>query len=272
MKIVTAIIFAYCIALSSLARAELCQLNPNDEITWTQAQIALSGDMLLVNNRQISLIGIQAPAMGNPNHRTDPPQPLSQQAQRTLNHFLALHNLEVGIVFDQQVQDAFGRMQAHVFLPNGQLLAGIMAAEGMALAVAQPPNLRYQACLFNQERQARTAERGLWALHQNSPELKFPLAQSNQLSDMDNGFRIIRGEVVSVTRRWRRPWQINLDTTGIRIPRDAWSNFNWDDIKALEGQMIEVRGNGFAFQGGLFMTVEHPNMINRLNTHETVLP
>lgn len=266
MKTLVSLTLILILGLSGLVRASSCELDPRDEITWTQAQMALSGNTLLVNNRQIRLIGIQAPAMGNPSNRSDPPQPLSRQAQRTLNHFIASHNLEVGIVFDEQAQEAFGRLQAHVFLPNGQLLAGIMAAEGMALAIALPPNLRYQACLFNQEQQARAAERGLWELHRNSPELKFPLAQSSQLSDLDNGFRIIRGEVVSVSRT-RRQWQINLDTTGIRIPRAAWSHFNWDQVKALEGQTIEARGNGFVFQGGLFMTLEHPNMINLLNPY-----
>ena len=254
-----------------LAQAALCQLDPQDEISWTQAQMALSGDTLLINNRQVKLIGIQAPAMGNPSNRSDPPQPLSQQAQRTLNHFIASHDLQVGIVFEQQAQDAFGRLQAHVFLPNGQLLAGIMAQEGMALAVAIPPNLRYQACLFNQEQQAREAQRGLWALTLNAPERKFPLAESRELSDLDNGFRVIRGPVNQVSRT-RRHWQITLDTTAIRIPRDAWSHFSWEEVQALNGQVIEVRGDGFAFQGGMFVTIQHPHMINRLNPYSTVLP
>jgi endonuclease YncB( thermonuclease family) len=233
--------------------------------------MALSGDTLLINNRQVKLIGIKAPAMGNPSNRSDPPQPLSQKAQRTLNHFIASNDLQVGMVFEQQSRDAFGRLQAHVFLPNGQLLAGTMAQEGMALAVATPPNLRYQACLFYQEQQAREAQRGLWALSINAPERKFPVAESRALSDLDKGFRIIRGPVNQVSRT-RRHWQINLDTTAIRIPRDAWSHFSWEDVQALNGQVIEVRGDGFAFQGGMYLTVQHPHMINRLNPYATVLP
>lgn len=243
--------------------ANLC--GPQNIDNWTQARIAQAGNILIIDNRQYVLAGVHSPEMGNPNNRTDPARPLSREAQTFLNRILAQNDRKVGIEFDESSMDGFGRAVAHLFLEDGTNINQRVLENGLGMAVSNPPNLRYQACYFQAEQNARAANRGLWRLTSSAPELKYPIALSSQLSDMDFGFRIIRGEVRSVSRS-RNNYIINLDTTGIRVQREFWPNFDYAEIEKLKGQTIEVRGHAFAHQGAMYVVIQHPNMIDKLNT------
>lgn len=258
----------YLILLSpvsfAFAQDEIC--NPQNIDVWTHARIAQAGNLMTVEGRQLRLTGVYAPEMGNPSKRNDPPRPLSRESQTLLNRTLANNKMRIGIQYDQNRVDAFGRPEAHVFLEDGTNINALMIENGLALALFTPPNLGYQACYVAAEQRARAANRGLWRLPIISPELKYPLAFSSNLSDLDTGFRIIHGTVRQVLRT-KNNYVINFDTTGIRIQRENWSHFDFAQLEALKGQEIEVRGFAFAFQGSMYMVVDHPSAINKLNPY-----
>jgi endonuclease YncB( thermonuclease family) len=239
-----------------------CQAQKID--TWTQAKIAQSGDTLLVEGRQLKLAGVYAPDMGDPSKRSDPPRPLSRESQTFLNRLLANNQMRIGIEYDEKKMDEFGRPVAHVFLEDGRNISELILEAGMGISQTNPPNLAYQACYYAAEQRARQAQRGLWRLPTAFPDLKYPVAPSQLISDADTGYRIYRGEVRKVSRS-RNNYIINLDTTGIRIQRDYWPNFDYAKLEALQGQTIEVRGYGFTYQGAMYVVIQHPNVIDKLN-------
>lgn len=244
--------------------ADNCKPKKIDQ--WVEARIAQTGNILVVGNKQYKMAGVYAPELGNPSKRTDPPRPLSRESLTQLNRIIANNNRKIGLEFDQAVSDGHGRVVAHMFLEDGSNIGEMMIESGLALAVTNPPNLNYQACYYAAEKRARSAQRGLWRLSTSQPQLKYPVAISSQLADTDNGFRIIRGEVRKVSKS-RNNYIINLDTTGIRVQRKHWDNFDYAELEKLKGQTIEVRGYGFAHQGAMYVVIDHPNMIDKLNPH-----
>lgn len=266
MKLITSLLLVLISSIASTSWAqENCQPKQIDE--WVQARIAQSGNSVIVNNRQFLIAGVYAPELGNPSNRSDPPRPMARESLTNLNRILANNDRKIGIQYDQQKVDAFGRVTAHLFLEDGRNIGEMMIESGLALAVANLPNLDYQACYFAAEQRARAASRGLWRLTTTQPQLKYPIALSSQISDMDNGFRIIRGEVRTVSRSSNN-YIINLDTTGIRIQKKYWDQFNFADLEKLKDQTIEVRGSGFAHQGAMYVVIQHPHMIDKLNPYQ----
>lgn len=251
--------------LLSSAHAQSC--GPSKIDNWEKARIAQAGNILVVGSRQYIMAGVYAPEIGDPSKRTDPARPLSRESMTYLNRILANNDRKIGIEFDEEITDGFGRTVAHMFLEDGRNVNQMILENGLGMVETNPPNLKYQECYYQAEQRARQANRGIWRLSVNQPELKFPIALSSELSDIDLGFRIIRGEVRHVSQS-RNNIIINLDTTGIRVKREDWPNFNYRDVEALKGQTIEVRGYGFAYQGAMYVVISHPNMIDKLNPYQ----
>jgi micrococcal nuclease len=64
---------------------------------------------------------------------------------------------------DVNETDRFGRLLRYVYLPSGEMVNEILVREGYALARSFPPDVKYQERLRAAEREARQAQRGLWA-------------------------------------------------------------------------------------------------------------
>jgi endonuclease YncB( thermonuclease family) len=263
-SLLTIFIFVVSLHWTTLAFSNEC--GPTQVDFTTQARIAQAGNIVVINNRQFQMAGVYAPEIGSPSNRTDPAKPLSRESLTFINRILANHNREVSVEFDESEVDGFGRPVAHLFLKDGRNLNKMLIEAGLGMGVTNPPNMRYQACYYKAEKKARDQQKGLWRLAAQSPELKFPIALSSQLNDMDNGFRIIRGPVRTV-KRSRNNIIINLDTTGIRVQKDYWPYFDYAQLERLVGQTIEVRGYGFVHQGAVYVVIQHPNMIDVLNPH-----
>lgn len=262
-------LFNLSLVLSSLllssAYAQNC--GPTKIDNWEKARIAQAGNIVVVGSRQYIMASVYAPEIGDPSKRTDPARPLSRESLTYLNNILANNDRKIGVEFDEELTDGFGRAVAHLFLEDGRNINEMLLENGLGMVETNPPNLKYQECYYRAEQRARKANRGVWRLSVSQPELKFPIALSSQLSDIDLGFRIIRGEVRHVSQSSNNII-INLDTTGIRVKREDWANFNYRDVEALKGQTIEVRGYGFAYQGAMYVVISHPNMIDKLNPYQ----
>lgn len=235
---------------------------------WTQASFALSGDRLVVNNRPLRLIGVQAPKQPDKTQFDSQGQPLAKQAQTQLNQLIANHDLSVGIEYDQAKVDDFGTAQAHVYVKEADgtivSLQKKLLQTGFVLAKTQTPNLNHQACYYQAERQARQKQRGLWQLARSQPQLRFPIAPSSEITTDNEGYHIYRGEIVSVQRSDKN-YMLNMDTTGVRIRRKHWDQFDYAQLQALKGQVVEARGFGFLYNGAMYVKVYAPFAIDQLN-------
>ncbi|PIQ89557.1 MAG: thermonuclease [Candidatus Omnitrophica bacterium CG11_big_fil_rev_8_21_14_0_20_42_13] len=131
------------------------------------------GDTVKVEGgRWIRLIGIDCPEF----HESDK---LFRQAREkrldieTLKKFgkLArdftkklLDNKKVRLEFDAEKQDKYGRLLAYVFLPDGTFVNAEILKQGYAQILSIPPNVKYAENFLAIQKEAQSAQRGLWRM------------------------------------------------------------------------------------------------------------
>jgi micrococcal nuclease len=73
-----------------------------------------------------------------------------------------LDGKEVGLQYDVQTRDQYGRVLAYVWLQDGTLFNMLILREGYAQILTIPPDVRYVELFLACQREARQAKRGLW--------------------------------------------------------------------------------------------------------------
>ncbi|GED13762.1 thermonuclease family protein [Aneurinibacillus migulanus] len=111
----------------------------------------------------IRLIGIDTPETVHPNK---PVQPYGPEASAYTKK--RLDGQTVTLEFDVQQRDKYGRLLAYVWLgnaknPKAEMLNQTLVKEGYAQVATFPPNVKYTDSFVKLQKQARDAEKGLWA-------------------------------------------------------------------------------------------------------------
>jgi micrococcal nuclease len=84
----------------------------------------------------------------------------------------------VGVEFDRERQDRYGRLLAYVYEVDGDMLNEVLIEEGYAQVLVIAPNDRYADRFYAAQNEARAAGKGIWGL---------PPDQLAQLKDRGNG-------------------------------------------------------------------------------------
>ncbi len=231
---------------------------------WVKASYATSGSDLIIQGKAVRLIGIYSPQREQKQKFNTPAQPLAKEAQLFLNKLLANHDLEVGVEYDTTKVDEFNRQLVHLFLKDGSSVQQRILENGFAINRPAYNNNKHAKCYFEAEQRARKGQYQLWDYLEKHPESHFPLVKSSELTSQDTGYRIIQGKVLKVMKSSTN-YIINMDTTGIRIPKKHWKNFDYNKIKKLKGKTIEVRGLAYLYKGVMFMIIKQPAAIDAFN-------
>lgn len=235
-----------------------------DKLIWAKAEYALTGDTIVVQNQRVRLIGIDAPQKERQEKFQTPGEPLADEAQLFLNKLLANNDLEIGIKYDKTQFDNRNRQLAHVFLRDGSSVQKALLESGYVLSHTSYDNTQHAECYFQAEAKARKGGYQLWDVMAKNPELNYPLIESSKIFADDEGFRIIKGKVEKIDKSSTN-YIINMDTTGIRIPKKHWKKFNFRSLQALKGKTIEVRGFVYHYRKAMYMIIDHPNAIADFN-------
>lgn len=146
-----------------------------DESTYhnarTHIERIVDGDTLIVPipdarertaSTRVRLWGIDAPELARPFESPPlPAEPLAEQAAAFAREATA--DLEVMLLLEaHRPRDRYGRLLAHVVLPDGRLLAELLVEAGLARADDRWPH-RYLERLDQLETRAKRARIGLWA-------------------------------------------------------------------------------------------------------------
>ena len=210
----------------------------------------------LEDGRRLRLIGINAPESGK---RGQPPQPLAAQAEATLESLLERQHNTLILRYGTARQDHYGRLLAHAFLQNGDNLAVRLLEQGLATALAVPPNTRAADCYRRIEKRARAARLGIWSL----PDYQ-TVAATKLLADT-RGFRIVEGRIRDIRQSRYSIW-LQLDGPLVaHIARKDLVNFPADYPAALAGRHVEVRGWLKPDKNGLKVNIRHPAALVRLD-------
>ena len=247
----------------AFANEDNCQVNL-DKLIWAEAEYAISGDTIIVQNQRVRLIGIQSPQIERKEKFQTPGEPLAKEAQLFLNKLLANNNLKVGIEYDSTRIDNRNRQLVHLFLEDGSSVQQKLLESGYVISQTSYDNTKHAKCYYQAEMKARQGGYQLWDLLAKKPEVHYPLINSSAIYADDEGFRIIRGKVEKVDKSFNN-YIINLDTTGIRVSREHWDKFDYRKLESLQGKTIEVRGFVYHYKKAMYMIIDHPYAIARFN-------
>jgi endonuclease YncB( thermonuclease family) len=215
--------------------APLCPADRVDE--KVQVAYVYDGDTVrLSDGRKLRLIGLDAPEVG---HRGEPSAGGS-----------------LGMRYDAERRDQYGRELAHLYLSDGSDVAAEILAAGLASTLAIPPNLWNQSCFAAQEQAARQAQRGVWKLR------PYRGVESKDLAADSSGFHRVFGRVSRVGESKKSLW-LNLEGgLAVRVPREDLTYFGELDLHSLSGRRIEVRGRIYSDGGRrLQLTLQHPSAL-----------
>ena len=212
----------------------------------------LDGDTVILRDDQhVRLLGINAPELGKDGA---PDQPLAARARERLAQLVRGQRLQ--LAFERERQDHYGRLLAHLLLPDGTSVEQVLLREGLAWAVAIPPDIGRLRENLAAENEARAAGRGVWG------EPAYAPTPAEQLAPDDTGFRFIEGKV---QRRSQTHNVIYLDLTprvALLIPNQDWSKYFHGDPRSLVGRRVVARGWLTPYKDGrLHLRVPHPTML-----------
>ena len=144
-------------AASVAVGADVC--NPPAIDDWANVTYVHDGDTLWLDDGvKVRVIGLNAPERAR---RNKPGEPLAERAREALHRWAAGNR--VGLLYDVEKRDRYGRALAHVYSESRVNLAAQIIAEGLAHAVTFPPNVKLRRCYRTAEQTARTANAGVWS-------------------------------------------------------------------------------------------------------------
>jgi micrococcal nuclease len=154
---------------------------------WYVVERVLDGDtFILSGGDKVRLIGLNAPELA---HRGDPAEPGGQKATRYLRRLIEGHR--VRLEYGPQRRDRYGRRLAHVSTEDGVDVNMRLLRQGLAHAVALPPDVTRAKFYFSAEATARRAGRGIWG------GSRFQIQPAAEAQRFRNTYRRLRGRVTA---------------------------------------------------------------------------
>lgn len=144
-----------------------CTSPSRDQVTEARVAWVTDGDtVVLEGGQKVRLLGIDAPELEK---EGQPADFLAHQAKRVLADLA--QGQRVRLEYDELRYDRYGRVLAHLILPDGTNLSREMVRQGLARVYTIPPNVRYREELLSAQREAIQAKRAIWmeALKQDEP-------------------------------------------------------------------------------------------------------
>jgi len=213
-------------------------------------EYVIDGDtVILSNDTHLRLIGINTPEINH--EKPINTEPGAEAARRFLINLL--NNDEAYLlVLGKEHKDRYGRLLGHLFLADGTNVQSSLLAQGLAVPLVIPPNLRFLDCYLGTAEHARKQRHGLWRLPQYQP------VEVRQLDAGTRGYRIVEGEITRISESRTSVW-INLgDDFALRILHEDRPRFTDPDIVSLKGRQIRARGRIYRRNNGLRMRLRHP--------------
>ncbi len=191
------------------------------------------GDTLqLADGRRVRVLGINTPEVAGSQRQEEA---LGRAARAAAESFFR-GSSRIKLMFDEEKQDRYGRLLAHVYDESGQSLAARLLRDGLAFQVVVPPNRVERECLSRQESAARAEGLGVW---------RHKYWRSRDAADLDlkrdTGFLRVSGRVVRVTEG-RDIW-VELDGPLVLRIRSADKRyFTGKPWRRWQDQRLEARG------------------------------
>lgn len=239
------------------AGSNACRSDRIDE-TVRISHVSDGDTLVLGDGRRLRIIGIDTPELGRDGAES---QAGALAARERLRQLVFINQQQLGLRFDQDRQDRYGRLLAHAFLRDGANLSEKLLREGFAFQLVIPPNTWQASCYDQAEQSARQARLGVWS---------YPDYRARQVAELDlrsEGFMRIQGRVSHIGDSTRAVWINLVGNAALRIDREDLVHFPAGSIDRLVGADIEAQGWLYARNGQLRMQVRHPAALHVPGTH-----
>lgn len=143
-------------------------VNINNNIKTYEVTRIVDGDTIKVNfngkEESVRLIGIDTPESVHPDASKNLPEgKVASEYTKS-----KLDGKEVGLEFDVQERDHYGRLLAYVWI-GGEMFNNVLLSEGYAQVATYPPNVKYVDDFTAIQKEARENNKGLWAYEPQAP-------------------------------------------------------------------------------------------------------
>ena len=194
-------------------------IQPGNLEIVTVARVIDGDTVELTDGRRVRYIGMNTPERDQPYYAE------ATEANRQL-----VEGIRVGLETDQESFDRYGRTLAYVWA-NGQMVNLEVVQQGYANIFTVPPNVKYETEFLTAEREAREAERGLWA--GADVALKITDLQANAPgNDNENP----NGEWIEVTNQGSEP----VTMTGYTLKDAANHIYTFDNFTLPVGSAFTL--------------------------------
>lgn len=204
-----------------------------------------------IDGKTVRLASLQAPNL--PDLR--PGEPMGDEAHTALAALIEGKVVQLRII---EAADRHGRIVADVYDERGRWVQEEMIKAGMAMVYSFADNQATLPRLLSAEREARTANRGIWALPYYAP------VDAEHAATRLNRYALVEGAVTQAAKP-RDNWYINFgedwktDFTGFVARKDN-RYFKKYDLTALKGKRVRLRGWVYEHDGPA-MDITHPGQI-----------
>lgn len=132
------------------------------ELSWYPVTRVVDGDTFWIDDgspkgRKVRLIGADTPETVHPRKEV---QTYGREASDYTKKLLT--GQIVGLEFDVDKTDRYGRLLAYVYLKDGTFLNAHLIERGYAQVMTVPPNVKYSDKFLKLQRKARRKNAGLW--------------------------------------------------------------------------------------------------------------
>ncbi len=243
---------------SSDAFAEQCSVNQlSSGIETARVKWVYDGDTLLLSDkRKIRIIGIDAPEV---KHHQQSAQAYGAKAREALRELLKKHHYRVQLSFGEEKKDRYGRLLAHVFLPDGTNLSSWLLKKGFARIMPIPPNVRLANCYKQAQASARQHNLRIWRQKSNQ------LRDAAQLPHTVKGHVRLRGTVKKIITH-KKSLLLELDSKRnspikLTIRKKYWRYFNMNKLETLYDRKVRVSGYLANRHGKRILYLSHPSQL-----------
>jgi len=172
---------------------------------WNTVKWVNDGDTIVLSDgRHVRYIGINAPEIAHDNHKSE----AFGYAAKKYNQSL-LRSKKVRLEFDKEKYDRYGRLLAYIFLLDGTFINKKMIKKGYAYVLHRRPNVKYDGVLFKAQRDAMSAEQGMWRNRNDKAGEEYLGTERSKrfhLRTCPYGKKIKKRNRIFFTRKWDAFW------------------------------------------------------------------
>ena len=203
------------------------------------------------NGTKIRLLNIDTPELNPTNSK--PAEPFAQKAKDNLIQLIG-KSKRIYWTTDNRKTDRYGRVLAHVFNQQGELLSGAQLEAGLASVLVIPPNDRYWQCLKSIEKEAIQSKKAIWSLTESYSKLASKIQKNSD-------FQWITGTITERSQTKNNLWLVLDDKVWVGIPNDRKRFFDREQIDKKVGEQLSLRGYIYESHGKLRIKLKHPAML-----------